>query len=307
MVSVSESQGKQVQAAMQPDESIDAAPLQVMIVDDSKLIRKVLRQIIEADGNKKVVAEAEDGKQALDMLMDKKPDVITLDINMQVMDGLTALKHIMIKRPTPTVMISALTKEGALETFDALKYGAIDFLPKPSQVKGADLNAQRENIVRKLELAAAVQIVSVRYLRRPSKDKDPKHHTPEPCRFVVSIGATDGGYGSLLNMVPGLRGDLPAAYVAVLHQAPQHVEAFVSYLDRCSQLEVRRAKDGMPLNTGVCYLAALDECVCFEKKGEETVMRVNAAGSPEQECAVNLMMQSATAVMQDRAAGVILS
>ena len=146
VVSLSKNQGKQAQAAMQSEGTPLETPLRVLVVDDSRLIRKVLCQIIESDGRKKVVGEAEDGKKALDLLAETQPDVITLDINMPVMDGLTALKHIMIKRPTPTVMISALTTEGALETFDALKYGAIDFLPKPSQVKGADLNAQRENV-----------------------------------------------------------------------------------------------------------------------------------------------------------------
>ena len=90
---------------------------------------------------------------------------------MPVMDGLTTLKHIMIGNPTPTVMISALTQEGSSETFDSLKYGAIDFLPKPSQVKGGDLKSQQAEILRKIDLVAQVQIESVRYLRRASKDK----------------------------------------------------------------------------------------------------------------------------------------
>lgn len=307
LVSLSKNQGKQVHAAMQSEAAAQAEPVKVLVVDDSKLIRKVLRQIIESNGRFKVAGEAENGQKALDILSDTRPDVITLDINMPVMDGLTALKHIMIKRPTPTVMISALTKEGAVETFEALKYGAIDFLPKPSQVKGADLNAQRDHILHKLDLAAGVQIESVRYLRRSSQTKHNENQNSGPCEFVLTIGAADGGYGTLLNVIPGLRRDLSAAYVAVLHQAPHHVDAFVRYLDHCSQLAVKRATEGAQLQPGSCYLAAMHELVTFDKSGEGLHLKVKTSSESNGPGAVDTMMQSASFVLGNRSAGIILS
>jgi two-component system, chemotaxis family, protein-glutamate methylesterase/glutaminase len=313
VVSLSNRQeGKTTQAAVtiapqgRPTGPLDK-PLKILVVDDSKLIRRVLREIIESDGHKKVVGEAENGKRALEFLVGEQPDVITLDINMPVMDGITTLKHIMITRPIPTVMISALTKEGSQETFDSLKYGAIDFLPKPSQVKGADLKSQKEEILRKIELAAGVQIESIRYLRRPSKDKTDKRTEPLPCRCFVVIGVAEGGYGALLNVIPRLKEDLAAVYLAVMHQAAHHIEGFARYLDQCSQLSVRRAVDGLAVQGGTCYLAAATEHVTLIKENGRISLKVNSSLFPAPMGTINLLMDSVAEVMTERAAGVLLT
>lgn len=307
---VDKTKGKTVQAAMQvgvsPQELLALDPLKVLVVDDSNMIRRVLCDIIKSDATKTVVAEAANGKEALDLLRASNPDVITLDINMPVMDGLTTLKHIMINNPTPTVMISALTQEGASETFDALKYGAIDFLPKPSQVKGGDLKSQQTEILRKIDLVAEVQIESVRYLRRPSREHSEKIKG-KTCQCLFALGASEGGYGALLNVIPRLRVDLPAAYVAVMHQAPHHLDAFARYLDQCSQLNVERAADGTVLQSGTCYLAASTEYVTLENEGSQLIMKVNASPFPTRHGAINRLMGSTSQVMRKRAAGVILT
>lgn len=308
---VDKAQGKKVQAAMQQDEqdlqAPDVEPLKVLVVDDSKMIRRVICDIIGSDGTKKVVGEAENGKQALDLLPQTNPDVITLDINMPVMDGLTALKHIMISHPTPTVMISALTQEGALETFESLKYGAIDFLPKPSKVRGGDLKSQQDEILRKIDLVAGVQIESVRYLRRPVMDKSQTADRIPECQYVLAFGAADGGYGALLNVIPRLRANLPAAYVAVIHQAPQHVDAFGRYLHQCSQLTVERAVDGAGLKGGTCYLAASSENITVQKYQDQLQIKVESESGPAGDQAIDRLMASVASVMKDRAAGVVLT
>ena len=309
VVSLVNQQNKTIQAALdqgQPAESL-IKPLQVLVVDDSRLIRRVLREIIESDGCKQVIGEAEDGRKALDLLQDIAPDVITLDINMPVMDGLTTLKHIMINRPTPTVMISALTKEGALETFDSLKYGAIDFLPKPSQVKGADLKTQQKEILQKIELAAEVQIESVRYLRRLSQDKHQEKSKRPDCKYILALGVAEGGYGALLNVIPRLRDDLPAAYIAIMHQAPHHINAFANYLDQCSPLAVQRATDGLLIEGGRCYLAASTEYVTVVKDHNDFRLQVNTSPFPTRRGAINMLMQSLSEIMRANAAGVILT
>jgi len=285
----------------------DDEALKILIVDDSKLIRKVLREIIESDGSKKVIGEAGNGKEAMSLLATEHPDVVTLDINMPVMDGITTLKHIMISRPTPTVMISSLTQEGSLETFESLKYGAIDFLPKPSRVKGADLKSQREEILRRIELAAGVQLESIRYLRRPSKNKDSLNKNNLPCRCIAAIGVAEGGYGALLNIVPRLKDNLPAAYVAVMHQAPHHIDGFVRYLDQCSQLSVQRAVDGVSVHGGCCYIAAATEHITLDQTGEQFQLRVKSSPFPAPMGTINMLMRSVAQEMKESAIGVILT
>jgi two-component system chemotaxis response regulator CheB len=308
---VDRQQGKTVQAAMENRASEPGGAgdkrLKVLVVDDSKMIRRILNDIIESKGTKVVVGQAENGKEALKLLEQTDPDVITLDINMPVMDGLTTLKHIMINHPTPTVMISALTKEGALETFDSLKYGAIDFLPKPSQMKGADLEAQREEILRKIDLASEVQIESIRYLRRSSKKKEKVRDTRLDCRYVMAIGVAEGGYGALLNVVPRLRADLPAAYVAVMHQVPHHLDAFARYLDRCSKLDVQRAVDGTILQGGLCYLASATEYVALVRDEGKLKLQLTPSPFPTRAGAINRLMSSVSQALADKASGIILT
>jgi two-component system chemotaxis response regulator CheB len=308
---IDKSRGKSVQAAMQQagheTDSSSIEPLKVLVVDDSKMIRRVICDIIGSDGTKKVVGEAENGKVALELLKKTNPDVITLDINMPVMDGLTALKHIMISNPTPTVMISALTQEGALETFESLKYGAIDFLPKPSKVRGGDLKSQQQEILRKIDLVASVQIESIRYLRRPAMDKSQEPATGYECQCVLAFGAAEGGYGALLNVIPRLQANLPAAYVAVMHQAPHHIDAFARYLHQCSQLTVQRAVDGAVLRGGTCYLAASTENISVHKHLDQLQLQVDAAPIPEGHGAIDQLMTSVAIAMNNRSAGVILT
>jgi two-component system chemotaxis response regulator CheB len=308
---VDKAQGKKVHAAMQENQVEPGAsgtePLKVMVVDDSKMIRRVICDIIGSDPTKKVVGEAANGKEAIELLRNTNPDVITLDINMPVMDGLTALKHIMISHPTPTVMISALTQEGALETFESLKYGAIDFLPKPSKVRGGDLKSQQEEILRKIDLVAGVQIESIRYLRRPAMDKSRDSGKKPDCEYVLALGAAEGGYGALLNVIPRLRADLPAAYVAVLHQAPQHIDAFGRYLHQCSQLTVERAVDGTVLKGGSCYLAASSESISLQKHQNQLQIKVESGSNQADHKAIDRLMASVALVMKDQAAGVVLT
>jgi two-component system chemotaxis response regulator CheB len=113
------------------------APFKVLVVDDSAFIRQAITDIVNADEGLRVVGQAETGFQALELIQRLKPDLVTLDIIMPQMSGLTTLKYIMIFSPVPTVMLSSLAQEGAEVTFDALRYGAIDFIAKPSKLKSA--------------------------------------------------------------------------------------------------------------------------------------------------------------------------
>jgi len=282
-------------------------PIGLLIVDDSRLIRAAIRRLFEADGQIQVLGEAANGREALDLLPILKPNVITLDINMPEMDGLSTLKHIMIKHPTPTVMFSALTREGATETFDALRFGAIDFMPKPSQAKGDDITEQERLILQKVKIAAGVEIGAIRMLR-PSHRKTPENPPRAmDAEGIVILGASEGGYGALLKIIPQLPPDLPAAYMVILYATPAHVEAFADYLNANSAIAVQRAIDGQPIKGGTCYLAAGSEYVSLHVTHGRMTMHVNPSPFPERRGAINMLMLSVSEIMQNQTIGVILS
>ena len=322
-------------------------PIRLLIVDDSRLIRRAICNVFEADDTVQVAGEAKNGAEALEMIPRVDPSVVTLDINMPVMDGLTALKHIMIKSPKPTVMFSTLTQEGADVTFDALKYGAIDFIPKPSTLHGADIEKQHRNIIRKVTLASGVEIEGVRYLRPKPKSGTPmiifcedcggkniihpgeaKKKTVQcracnktivlsnqktvdvrsmDCNYIFAMGACEGGYGALLKIIPGLPSNFPAAFLVVLYEESVYVDAFARYLADHSSFGVKRATDGEPINGGVCYLASGEEYTTINSINNRQCLRVHPAPFSTRRGSINMLMFSVAEAMKEHAVGVILS
>lgn len=286
-------------------------PYKLLIVDDSKLMRNVIAKIFDPEPGVKVVGEAENGKIALEMIPRLSPDVISLDINMPIMDGLTTLKHIMIKHPTPTVMCSTLTQEGAKITFDALYYGAIDFISKPTRQNPVDLEEQCNTIIKKIKQAAEVKIENVRYVRTRPDGKladrldllGSKSYTFD---HVFVVGASEGGYGSLLKIIPQLNADIRSAFIVVLYEPAPQVDAFVRYLDNISDIKVKRVMDGEPLSGGVCYIASENQYVTIDSYYGE-YLKVNPAPFPDRRGAVNMLMFSVAEFVKERSVGVILS
>lgn len=283
-------------------------PIRVVIVDDSKLIRRAVRGRLSVEPDIRVVGEAENGAQALDLVSRLKPDVITLDVNMPVMDGLSTIKHLMIKSPTPTVMLSTLTDEGAKVTFDALRYGATDFLRKPSRLGQDDHQAQQDEIIARVRNAAKVSVGSIRYVRPPRRDTDrPAAPAARNCEFAVAIGASEGGYGPLLSIVPALDPAKPVAYVVVMHTGDAYLEAFRNYLSACSALPVLRAADGMTLNGGACYLVGGDEYATLSRRDGVTTMGIQPNPFPGRRGSIDMLMFSVAESFGPRAAGIVLS
>lgn len=282
-------------------------PISVLVVDDSSLLRKIVTEMFAGDDQLQIVGEAEHGLKALEMIPERKPDVVTLDVNMPIMDGLTTIKHIMIKCPTPVVMFSTLTGQGSVETFEALRYGAVDFLQKPSSLLKEDLKSQHELIISRVKNAARAGIDTIRYLR-PAQVKQEKMDTGhQACKRVFAIGSSYGGYGSLLGLIPEIQADIPAAFLSTLYAAAPHVDAFAAYLDRHSHLVVKRAADGMPLASGTCYLASAFERIEVNEKEGQLILSLQSKAdvAPGQAC--DALMTSLSVAMNERASGVLLS
>jgi two-component system chemotaxis response regulator CheB len=282
-------------------------PISVLIVDDSTVLRKIVKEMFSIDDQLQVVGEAEHGLKALELISELKPDVVTLDVNMPVMDGLTTIKHIMIKCPTPVVMFSTLTGQGARETFEALRYGAVDFLQKPSSLLKEDLKSQNELIISRVKNAAQAGIDTVRYLRTAQKENKEQPVNTSECRWVFAIGSSYGGYGSLLGLIPELSPDLPASFLSALYATPAHVDAFSRYLNDLSPLTVSRAVDGQPICPGSCYLSSVFESVSIVNGSDQLTLQVTSKKSNRAEHAADELMTSISTALKDRASGILLS
>ena len=289
-------------------EEISQSHIRLLIVDDSRMIRTAIKKIFDEDEQIVVVGEAANGKQALEMIPELKPDIITLDVNMPKMNGLLTLKHIMIKFPTPTVMISSLTKEGSVETFDALRIGAIDFIAKPSQISNDNIRAYQQNILKKIKLAADVKMKNIRLLRtRKHNPVDTtKSFNVDIERYLI-FGASEGGYGAILKIIPKLKLEWPAVYLGVLHTDPTHIDSFVSYLNHLSAINVKRARNGLTIQAGTCYLAAGSEYITATEGNQGLSLRVHSSPFPERRGAINMLMLSFAESMKGHTTGIILS
>lgn len=285
-----------------------AQKTRILIVDDSGLMRKAVRDIFAANSAMEVVGEAVNGSEALRLIPRLNPDVIVLDVNMPEMDGITTLKHMMIQFPTPTLMLSTLTRDGATVTFDSLKYGAVDFLAKPSSLDG-DMGDQTAKITDKVATAAGVELEAMQFIRTGVR-KSPAAAAETSdgiIKRIVIIGAAEGGYSALLKFIPGLDPGLSAAYIAVLHAAPEHIDAFVDYLGRCSELPVRRAAEGATLEKGVCYIGSGNEYITLREQADGFRLHVSPAPFSTRRGSIDMLMLSTAELVGGKSVGVMLS
>ncbi len=252
--------------------------IKVFIVDDSPLVRRSLEGIISGDPMLEVAETAADGKEALDKMSSVSWDVCTLDWQMPGMNGLTVLKHIMIRHLKPTLMLSSFTTEGARITFDALRYGAVDFLQKPGGDSGQSLVEHRELLRSRIKRAARVQVGITKYLRLKSLTnkkehlKDGSYEGSNNSKGIILIFAATGGYASILSILPSLSLIPKVPVVVMMSCAQQPLDAFVEYLKDFVLPPVKRLKskeEGI-LEQGTIYFAGLSDrlYLSFNNQGE---------------------------------------
>ena len=235
--------------------------VRVLVVDDSALMRREIARIIESDPNLEVVGIARNGQEAIDKVRVLQPDVVTLDVNMPVMDGLTALTYIMMERPTPCLMVSSLTQEDALTTFEALELGAVDFVAKPSGTISRDISVQSDEIIAKVRAAARARLRK-RRLRRPQQHRKreglparPSQQVDESPAKIVAIGVSTGGPQTLLEILPLLPADFPAPVVIAQHMPAGFTASLAKRLDDCCSIRAKEAEHNEPLLPGWAYVA----------------------------------------------------
>ncbi len=286
--------------------------IRVLVVDDSVLMGKQIEGILQEDKAIEVIGRAKDGMEALKMTIEHEPDVITLDVEMPRMNGITALKHIMIRHGIPTIMISALTQEGAVTTFEALKFGAVDVIAKPSRRENESLAEQRADIINKVKRAAAIRSGRSRYIRVAPQNRtveNPVDRSIDANTRFIGVGAGTGGYYSLLRIIPALPADFRHVLIAVVLVAPRYVEPFVAYLSKHSSVPVENAKLVHNPRAGTCYIASGHDGLVVADDGFGNQRFVLQGGTPEyeREGAIDRLFESLAEAVGDRAVGVVMS
>lgn len=241
--------------------------IRVLVVDDSAVLRRHLPRLLETDPDIEVVGVAANGLEAIEMVKKLRPDVVTLDVLMPVMDGLAALKRIMAEAPTAVIMVSVTTQEGARETVAALAAGALDVVSKESSRLPAEAGEKRRELLQKVRMAHAARpkIVQTaesarnkfRLLREESLRARPATGPLRDgrARSVIAIAASTGGPAALQSIIPQLPANLNAGIVIVQHISSGFTQALAERLDGMSELRVREAGDGDPILPGLALIA----------------------------------------------------
>ncbi|PMZ72376.1 protein-glutamate methylesterase/protein-glutamine glutaminase [Pseudomonas sp. FW305-70] len=280
--------------------------VKVLVVDDSGFFRRRVSEILSADSNIQVVGTATNGKEAIDQALALKPDVITMDYEMPMMDGITAVRHIMQRCPTPVLMFSSLTHEGARVTLDALDAGAVDFLPKnfedisrnPEKVKQLlcekILSISRSNR-RVSHYSAPAPVAAPAPTPVPSsvgsfassaparpapapipaRTHAPATASPAPKRKaykLVAIGTSTGGPVALQRVLTQLPANFPAPIVLVQHMPAAFTKAFAERLDKLCRISVKEAEDGDILRPGLALLAPGGKQMMIDGRGAVKIL-----------------------------------
>ena len=286
--------------------------VKVLVVDDSGFFRRRVSEILSADPSIQVVGTATNGKEAIDQALALKPDVITMDYEMPMMDGITAVRHIMQRCPTPVLMFSSLTHEGARVTLDALDAGAVDFLPKnfedisrnPEKVKqllcekilSISRSNRRANTYSApvtvaapaptpapvpVSVSASVSSYASSVPSRPApapmsaRSQAPAPSSPAPKRKaykLVAIGTSTGGPVALQRVLTQLPASFPAPLVLIQHMPAAFTKAFAERLDKLCRIRVKEAEDGDILRPGLALLAPGGKQMMIDGRGAVKIL-----------------------------------
>jgi len=301
--------------------------IKVVVVDDSAFMRKAISTMLSKDPEIDVVATARDGEEGLEMIRKHNPDVVTMDIEMPRMDGLTALRHIMMEMPRPVLMISSLTNEGAEATLKALDLGAVDFIPKQLSKVSLDIVKIEANLIAKVKIVASRKMMHSRSRLTPAMARAPicppstapcappgRPAVPptlpggSPKRDVVAIGVSTGGPPAVQKVLSALPADFPASIVIAQHMPQAFTGPFAKRLDGLCKISVKEAEPGDRLKPGCCFIAPGGRHLVLK----QMISRVDLQISEEPASALykpsaNVLIGSVAEAVGRRALGVILT
>jgi two-component system chemotaxis response regulator CheB len=285
--------------------------IRVLVADDSALMRQTLKRIIAASADLDLVGLARDGEDAVAKARELRPDVVSMDINMPKLDGVTALQMILREKICPVVMVSSLTQKGAATTFECLELGAFDFVAKPDGTVSSNMGVVADELIRKLKAAASRGIIS--RLQRNRERRQPA--TPLRATFenvtrqrAVAIGISTGGPATLQDVLPLIPADVPASLFLVQHMPPAFVASFSKRLDEHCSLKVVEARSGMRVEPSVCYVAPGGMHLCLHRKMTgDVVIRTPTTPATLFMPSVGVMMESVLNAYGKDTVGVLMT
>ena len=283
--------------------------IKLLIVDDSALIRQMLTQIFNSSDDIEVVGSAVDPIAARDKIKKLNPDVLTLDVEMPRMDGLTFLRNLMRLRPMPVVMISTLTEAGATVTLEALEAGAVDFVAKPKVDVANSLNAYAEDIIAKVKMAAKARVravVSKPKVAGPLAVRSQKTHFKTTDK-LIALGSSTGGTEAIKEVVRGLPLNTPPIVVSQ-HLPVAFSDSFAKHVNEVTEMTVCIAKDGQQILPGNIYIAPGDKHLLVMRNGARYVCKLDD-GLPvnRHKPSVEVMFKSVAQNVGGNAIGVMLT
>jgi two-component system chemotaxis response regulator CheB len=305
--------------------------IRVLVVDDSALVRKLLSEMLGGDPGIEVVGTAGDAYQAREKIKQLDPDVLTLDVEMPKMDGITFLRNLMRLRPMPVVMVSSLTEHGADVTLDALEVGAVDYLSKPKIDLAATLGSYAEELIAKVRMAAGARVQghagrvvaapapgggstagSARRAVAPRLGADAVQPTAElralrTTGHIIAIGASTGGTEAIKDLLMQLPPDSPGIVIAQ-HIPKAFSAAFARRMDACCQMTVCEARDGQQILAGHVYIAPGDRHLLVVRDGARYACRLDDGPAVNRhKPSVDVLFRSVAQQARPNAIGVLLT
>lgn len=283
--------------------------IHAVIADDSAFLRQVLKDVLESSRRITVVGSAKNGKEAIEYVRSLKPDILILDCEMPVMNGLEALRRIMTECPLPVFIFSSLASEGSSVTIRALEYGAVDFFLKPT--RGAhELSSIADDLIRKIEfIVSKSRFVNFAAGQRPvAVAKGGSLDSLSSRKIdIVAMGSSTGGVQAAMNVVPLLPKETKPV-VWVQHMPPYFTKSFAERLNAVSRMEVKEAQNGDILRTGCCYLAPGGFQMKIRKGSPHMQLVVDGQEKVSGHCpSCNVLFDSVAEFYSNNAIGVILT
>lgn len=264
----------------------DNKQIKVLVVDDSAFMRKILTDILNSDETIKVIGVAKNGAEAIELIKLLKPDVVTMDIEMPILNGIEALKQIMQNHPVPVIMLSSLTSDGADATLASLDIGAVDFIQKPSSVFRINIDDLKKELVDKINTASKIKPNYKKHaikIKSPSLpqdyNNDVKGRTQRQHYFIV-IGTSTGGPRALQYVIPLIPKNIPASILIVQHMPPGFTKSLAERLNNMSQITVKEAEDGERPLPGHAYIAPGNYHLELNKMSNNDVFISLSKGQP---------------------------